>query len=265
MSKMSTLYVVVETRGRVPADAVGYARSRIATLTRHAHEPILHARAKLTQAGDPAVPRRAIAQANLDLNGRLVRAHVAAPTMREAIDLLHDRLVRQLEQLAQHWEARRGGQPTAGEHEWRHGEEPAHRPDYYPRPPDARKVIRHKAFTLAVETPDEAAVDMDTMDYDFHLFTDADTGLDTVIYRAGPTGYRMACTAAIPEPEQPTAVPLTVSSAPAPCLAVSEAIERLELTGQPFVFFVDADTERGNIVYHRYDGHYGLITPAAAG
>jgi hypothetical protein len=66
----------------------------------------------------------------------------------------------------------------------------------------------------------------------------------------------------VPELARPAATPLAVRSAPAPCLAVSEAIERLELTGQPFVLFVDPDTERSTVVYHRYDGHYGLITPA---
>ncbi|WP_157536105.1 hypothetical protein [Kitasatospora mediocidica] len=25
----------------------------------------------------------------------------------------------------------------------------------------------------------------------------------------------------------------------------------------------DAATGRGNVLYHRYDGHYGLITPAS--
>ncbi len=176
--------------------------------------------------------------------------------MREAIDLLHDRLARRLERMARHGEARRGSRPTAGEHEWRHVSQPTHRPDYYPRPADQRHILRHKAFALAIATPDEAA-------YDFHLFTDAYTGRDSVIYRAGPTGYRMACTAAVPEPTGPAAVPLTMSSVPAPCLAISEAVERLELTGQPFVFFVDPDTERGTILYHRYDGHYWLITSGA--
>lgn len=262
MFKAPTLDVVVVVRGRVPGDAADHVRSRIAALARHAHEPVLYARAKITEARDPAVASPAIAQANLDLNGRLVQAHVAAETMREAIDLLHDRLARRLERMARHWEARRGGRPAPGEHEWRHSKLPTHRPDYHPRPADQRQILRHKAFTLAVATPDEAAFDMDAMDYDFHLFTDPDTGRDSVIYRAGPTGYRVAGTAAAAKPAGPAAMPLTVSSAPAPCLAISEAIERLELTGQPFVFFVDADTERGNILYHRYDGHYGLITPA---
>ncbi|MBO1414556.1 sigma 54 modulation/S30EA ribosomal C-terminal domain-containing protein, partial [Streptomyces sp. FH025] len=32
---------------------------------------------------------------------------------------------------------------------------------------------------------------------------------------------------------------------------------------QPFVFYTDTSTGRGNVLYRRYDGHYGLITPAA--
>ncbi len=151
----------------------------------------------------------------------------------------------------------------AGAHEWRHGEEPSHRPDYYPRPLNEREIVRHKSFTLAVETPDEAAFDMDAMDYDFQLFTDADTRLDSVIYRAGPTGYRTARTAPGHERAQPTAVALTVSAQPAPRLRATEAVNRLELTAWPFMFFVNRDSGRGSVLYHRYDGRYGLIIPAA--
>jgi hypothetical protein len=28
------------------------------------------------------------------------------------------------------------------------------------------------------------------------------------------------------------------------------------------LFFVNAGTGRGNLIYYRYDGHYGLIAPA---
>ncbi len=57
-------------------------------------------------------------------------------------------------------------------------------------------------------------------------------------------------------------VPLTVSKQPAPRLAVADAKQRLDITGLPFVFFADESTGRGGALYHRYDGHYGLITPA---
>ncbi|MEU8925383.1 sigma 54 modulation/S30EA ribosomal C-terminal domain-containing protein [Kitasatospora sp. NPDC048545] len=55
---------------------------------------------------------------------------------------------------------------------------------------------------------------------------------------------------------------LTVSTTGVPDLAMAEAVSRLDLTGLPFVFFTDTATGRGNVIYHRYDGHYGLITPA---
>jgi hypothetical protein len=49
---------------------------------------------------------------------------------------------------------------------------------------------------------------------------------------------------------------------PAPRLSATEATARLGVTSQLFMFFVNADTGRGNLIYHRYNGHYGLIEPA---
>ena len=50
---------------------------------------------------------------------------------------------------------------------------------------------------------------------------------------------------------------------PAPGLTVTEATARLETAGQSFLFFVNPETGRGNLLYHRYDGHYGLIEPVS--
>jgi Sigma 54 modulation/S30EA ribosomal protein C terminus len=52
---------------------------------------------------------------------------------------------------------------------------------------------------------------------------------------------------------------VTVSRLPAPRLTVEEAADRLDAAGQPFTFFLDARTGHGSVVYHRYDGHYGLL------
>jgi ribosome-associated translation inhibitor RaiA len=43
-------------------------------------------------SADPAVARPAVAQATIDVNGRIVRAEAAGATMRDAIELLADRL-----------------------------------------------------------------------------------------------------------------------------------------------------------------------------
>lgn len=80
-----------------------YARDKIGSLFHLAHEPVLYARVKLTKHHDPAVSRPVVAQAKLDVNGRLVRAQVAGPSAREAIDQLEARLRRRLERIARHW------------------------------------------------------------------------------------------------------------------------------------------------------------------
>ena len=59
-----------------------------------------------------------------------------------------------------------------------------------------------------------------------------------------------------------TAVEVTVLNQDPPELTLSEAEERLDNRHERFVFFLNPETGRGNVIYRRYDGHYGLITPA---
>ncbi len=253
----------IQTRGRVSATTQDYAREKVLALVNHLREPILAARVRLTQMPDPAIGRPALAQATLDVDGRSIRAHVAAATMREAIDLLQDRLRVRLDRVNPHWEARRGGVPCPVALEWRHDSEPTHRPDYYPRPVEERSVVRHKSYALASETVDEAILELESMDYDFHLFTETSTLQEGVVYRAGPTGYRLALLHAPGAGGVDSCGAVTVSNQSAPRLDVPAAIDRLELSGRPFMLFADARTGRAAVLYHRYDGNYGLVTSAA--
>jgi hypothetical protein len=250
----------VRTEGPFPATAEAYARDKVGAVLRLAHEPVLSARVRLTRHADPAVPRPVIVKANLDVNGRPVRACVAAATEREGVDLLEARLRSKLERSARHWEAKRGRMSYGAPHEWRHDSPPTARPDHFPRPFEEREVISQTSFGPAAMNVDDAAEELDQLDYDFYLFTEAGTRQDTVIYHAGPTGYRLAQVEPVPIRHLAAfSVPLTVSGKRPPLLTTVEAIGRLELTGQPFLFFLDADRGRGAVVYHRYDGHYGVL------
>ena len=212
--------VEVITHHELPGNAE-YARPKIVGLGRYRNQPVLFARDRLTKLPDPAAQRPMIAQANIDVNGQLVRAQAAASTARDAIDRLEARLRRQLEHVAEHWEARRGSQPVTDPHEWRHQSEPAHRPSYFPRPVEDRRIVRHKSFTLGTRTVDEAAYEMDLMDYDFHLFTERGTGQDSVLYRVGSTGYRLAQVTPVPKTRLTTfELPVTLSTQPPPRLTV---------------------------------------------
>lgn len=266
----ATTPIQVQVIGDTTPDIAAYAEQRLRKLFGDTRFPVLHARTRITRYADPARVRPVVAEANLDVNGRFVRAQLSAPSAREAVDLLHDRLRRRLHHLVQrsdgNWEDRRGRRTAAEEHEWRHGDDPGHRAPYFPRAADEREIVRHKTVTPACCGIDEAAAAMTDMDYDVHLFTEVGSGQDSVLQRSGPSGYRLAQVQ--PQPDRrlaPHTLPVTVSLQPAPRLSVAEAKARMAVVEEPFLFFVDTERNRGALLYHRYDGHYGLIEPVEGG
>lgn len=257
--------IQVQVTGERAPDIAEYAQRQVRSVFRYTGRPILAARVRVTRRGDPAGALPVTAQATLDVNGRPVRAQVRAATAREAVDALRDRLQsrlrRVLDRAAGTGEARRGASPSAAPHEWRHRGVPPARPPYYPRPPEEREIVRHKSFTLASSDLDEAAFDMESLDYDFHLFTELGSGQDSVLYRT-TDGYRLAQVDPRPEALARHAAEVTVSPHPASELSTAEAVAQMRFWDRPFLFFLDAERGRGALLYHRYDGHYGLISPA---
>lgn len=185
----ASIEVQVTTTRHISPRTVDYAREKIGRLTHLAHRPVQSARVRLSRHGDPARP--VVAQGNLDVNGRLVRAQVEATTAGEAIDLLADVLRHRLERLARH---RRVHRDTMSPQEWRHAAEPIVARARNLLPEDEREIVRHKTLGLTRTSVDDAATEMNQLGYDFHLFTDIRTARDSVLYRAGETGYRLAQT-----------------------------------------------------------------------
>lgn len=245
--------VGVTTRGEVPDEVKEQALAKVAQLARLTDKPILFAQVKLALEPNPARERPAIAEATLDVNGRQVRAHVAAGQLEEAVDLLELRLRRNLAKAAD-----RHGRETV-----RHAPDggPSDRPEHAERPVDEREVVRHKTFALDPMPWDEAAFDLDVLGHDFYLFTELGSGVDCVVRRGDDESVEV-----LPGDERVAGALGSTTGAPAlgpvaPVLRLAEAEERLDVGHEPFVFFVDADSRRGNVVYRRFDGHYGLITP----
>jgi len=262
MMAMQTLQVQTETHGAVSGLATAVAVRKVRSLLRIAPGPVLYARVKLTMAADPAVKWPAIAQVSLDLNGRLIRTQATGSDLHEAVSQMSGRLRLQLERAARNWAvaAIRGGEPVPLPHEWRHQSVPSPRMPSFPRPPEERTVMRHKACALARQSPEEAITELELLDYDFYLFTERATGQDSVLYRTAD-GYRLAQVRPRPGSLGPVHAAVTVSEHPAPRLTLAAATTRLEALGQPFLFFVNSETGRGNLIYHRYHGNYGVITP----
>jgi ribosome-associated translation inhibitor RaiA len=247
--------VQVQVIGDNTPEIAEYADRRIREAFGDSRLPILHARVRVTRHTNPARARPVVAQANLDVNGRLVRAQYRAQTAYEAIDLLHDRLRRRLHDLLQ-----RPGDPAAMG-TWRAPAEDTGVGDGTPSlPPARREIVRHKTVTPLRQSVTEAAEFMDDMSYDFHLFTESDSGQDSVLYRS-TTGYRLAQLDPPPQPSATQSGTVTVSDQPASRMSVPEAVERMNVWTQPFLFFRNSENDRGALLYLRHDGHYGLITP----
>lgn len=251
--------VVVQTRGEVSATERAYAKEKVTRVQSFAPGPVLFARVELSLHADPARERPAFAKAELDVDGRLVRAHIAASTMFEAIDLLEARLRERMERFAHTPEAKRLRLRDRGEHEWRHGDPT--RSTHHLRPVEEREIVRHKTFAVGEMTPGEAVLDLELLDHDFYLFTNRETGEDNVLARTEAGGYELLELSLTCSLEEGTTQVRRSETKP-PTLSIEDAVQLLDLGESPFVFFVDPTGGRGQVLYRRYDGHYGLIVPA---
>lgn len=253
--------VQVVTRGPVTLGAESTAVDKVLHVSGHVDRPVLFARINLTQLRDPAATRPAIAEATLDVDGEIIRGRAAADRMMDAIDRLEARLANRLRHHAEHRDTISPVGLPAEPHEWRHGNAPTEPSPFYPRPKEEREVVSHQSWAGEEVTVDEAVLDLELLDQDFHLFRELLTGQDSVVARDGTGSYTLR--QAHPDGEAVEHATADVSLQPrrAPVLKLGAAIDLLDLDGEPWVFFVNALTERGNVVYRRLDGHYGLVTP----
>ena len=260
---------IAVVHGEVAGGVLDYAKKKVSSLFRLAPAPVLLARIHLAHEPAPDIERPAIARATLDVNGRLVRATVAASEPYEAVDLLEDKLRQGLETYAEKRKARRHEPAEVPEGQWRRGALPTHRPEYFPRPVEERELVRRASYLQHQQTAGEAAEDLELLDHDWGLFVESTTRSDALL-QVTDEGFRLT----LLEDRRPDHLdldgPMEVHIG-TPQMDVATALQVLDETDDPLVFFRDTDTGRGRVVYRRYDGHYGTIsatpepaTPVAA-
>lgn len=241
-----------------------YVRDHFEQLLAGVTGPVLFGRLKLSVFdGGRHRERPVSASATIDQDGHVVRAQVGAATVTEAVDELVARLRRQMKDDAdrQHrWPTGQHADATT----WQHGKATSVRPSYFDRPIDEREVVRHKSFAPGESTIDEAMWDMAALDFDFFLFTELATGHDCLLVGGGERAELLMLDGDLGDaPQLDLGVAnVAVASAGAPTLSLTSAMQRLDAGTESRVFFRNEATERGNVVYRRYDGHYGVITPS---
>ncbi|MER6362319.1 sigma 54 modulation/S30EA ribosomal C-terminal domain-containing protein [Kitasatospora sp. NPDC001527] len=250
------------------------ARARIAAVVGGADALVESLRVRVATLGAAASPGGAdragvLTQVNAEVDGRRIRVQEAAADLGEALDRLTEGLRVRMAAVTSGWTPRpwprrirtrallttvAPGTPD--------GPPAAVARAGLPDPAGPPRIVRRKRAQLVWCSPDAAARTMDAMDYDIHLFTDPATETDAVVYRVGPTGYRLARTVAAGPPTRP-AVPLTLSPCGAPELTEDQAAARLAAAELPYLFFAQPGSGRGRVLYRRFDGGLGLIAAAS--
>lgn len=255
---------VTVVHGDVPDATKDRARDKIAKLERYAPKPFLFARVRFDrpstrQRPDPPVH----IQVQLDVDGRMVQTSTMADLPDEAVDILESRLREQLRRLTSRLNSIRNEPETVDEGEWRRGALPTRRPDHFPRPRSDRQLVWRETFAREPMRPDEAAFDLEMLDYEFHLFVELDSGADAVIHHMpdrNEVSFGLVVAGEVTLDVADLAVPVHLGPSP-PALDIDDAVRRLEAGEEPFVFFVNTATGRGTVVHMRYDGHVGLVVP----
>ena len=93
---MSPINIEITARGEISEHARVHAREKIGALERFVNSPILGARVVLFHERNPRIARPAHAEAEIDLQGKMIHAHAEGPTVEAAIDEVAGRLQRQL-------------------------------------------------------------------------------------------------------------------------------------------------------------------------
>lgn len=255
--------VDVTVRGEVPEGARELAAEKIGGLDRYVNTRFLRGHVVLRMEANPRIERRARAEGEVLLDGRMVRAQVASYDMTTAVDQLAQRLERQLRAFVERrvGERDRGSRLDPGE--YRHGDSDGVRPEPFRRPPGERELVRTKSIAVGEMDVVEAAAEMEMLDHDFFLYRDAEAGVDAVVYRRDDarTGVIGPLGTGWDGPDEDGIV-REDSRGPEPRRLEDVVTEMNELNHR-FLYFVDEESGRARVIYLRYDGNYGLIEPDA--
>ena len=133
-------------------------------------------------------PERQIAQITLrDGNGTILRAEERAPDMFAAVDLVTDKMYRQIKRYRD--KRRRSGRRRKPIREVAMMEEPLPI-EFDDDSADLEPVImRRKSFPVQMMSPEEAADQMDLLGHDFYMFLNSEDNQMNVVYRRHDNNY----------------------------------------------------------------------------
>jgi ribosome hibernation promoting factor len=161
----------------VPAAIREYAEAKLAKLDRHLHETA-QVELELSMERNPSIADNAVAEATVWTKGPVVRAREASSDLKASIDLLANKLERQVKR-AREKRRRRFTRMRGANADVSAATAPSEEP----------RLVRTKQFALKPMTPEEAVLQLELIGHDFFVFSNADSGDVNVVYRRRAGDY----------------------------------------------------------------------------
>ncbi len=163
------------------SDAIhDYAERKLGKLKPQLADPT-HVELELTVERNPSIADNHIAEATIWTKGPVLRAREASSDMKASIDLLVDKLERQV---------KRYRQKRRHEHERHQERSNGSVPATVSIPPEeAAMIVKTKQFVLNGMSPEEAIEQLELIGHDFFVFRNAESGEINVVYRRRDGNY----------------------------------------------------------------------------
>jgi putative sigma-54 modulation protein len=163
------------------SDAIhDYAERKLGKLAPQLADPT-HVELELAVEKNPSIADNHVAEATIWTKGPVLRARESSGDMKASIDLLVDKLERQVKRYRQkrrheherHHERSNGAVPTAASIPSQEG----------------RVIVKTKQFVLNGMSPEEAVEQLELIGHDFFVFRNDESGEINVVYRRRDGNY----------------------------------------------------------------------------
>jgi putative sigma-54 modulation protein len=158
-----------------------YAEEKLAKLERHLNDAT-RLELELMVERNPSISQRQVAEATVWTKGPILRARESSDDMKASIDLLADKLERQVKRYR---EKRQRKQVS------RHGPHHQHEEEARPVVADESEpvIVKTKQFAVKPMAPEEAVLQLELIGHDFFVFRNAESNEVNVVYRRRDGNY----------------------------------------------------------------------------
>lgn len=163
-----------------------YAEDKIGRLSRYLIDSS-RCEIEMWTEKNPSIADDQVVEATIFTKGPVIRAREASPDMRTSIDLLFEKLERQVKKYRGRLVDRSQGSHkeafvTAG---FTAPEEAEAAEEESPAP----RIVKTKQFSIKPMAPEEAALQLELIGHDFYVFTNSETHETAVVYRRRDGDY----------------------------------------------------------------------------